>query len=88
MTKYSYEFKKKVVQAYLNGEGGCTHLAEKYDVKNKRQVLNWVHSYSEGDRSVSYAETNPDNDFLSNYYKSLEIIEKKCYNNANRVAKA
>lgn len=36
MAKYSYEFKKKVVQAYLNGEGGYTHLAEKYDVKNKR----------------------------------------------------
>ena len=35
MAKYSYEFKKKVVQAYLNGEGGYTHLAEKYDVKNK-----------------------------------------------------
>ena len=47
MAKYSYEFKKKVVQAYLNGEGGYTHLAEKYDVKNKRQVLNWVHSYNE-----------------------------------------
>ena len=47
MAKYSYEYKKKVVQAYLNGEGGYTHLAEKYGVKNKRQVLNWVHSYNE-----------------------------------------
>ena len=47
MAKYSYELKKKVVQAYLNGEGGHTYLAEKYGVKNKRQVFDWVHSYNE-----------------------------------------
>ena len=47
LAKSSYEFKKKVVQAYLKGEGGYTHLAEKYGVKNKRQVLNWVQSYNE-----------------------------------------
>ena len=45
VAKYSYEFKKKVVQAYLSGEGGYTHLAEKYGVKNKRQVLNWVRAF-------------------------------------------
>ncbi|MHC1747184.1 MAG: IS3 family transposase [Cellulosilyticaceae bacterium] len=45
MAKYSYEFKKQVVNAYLNGEGGYTYLAEKYGVKNRRQVLNWVHYY-------------------------------------------
>lgn len=47
MAKYSYEFKKKVVEAYLRGEGGYACLAEKYGVKNKRQVLNWVHYYEE-----------------------------------------
>ena len=45
MPKYSFEFKKKVVDAYLKGEGGYTYLAEKYGVKNRRQVLNWVHYY-------------------------------------------
>ena len=45
MAKYSFEFKKKVVEAYFRGEGGYTYLAEKYDVKNRRQVLNWVHYY-------------------------------------------
>ena len=59
MAKYSYEFKKKVVQAYLNGEGGYTHLAEKYGVKNKRQVLNWVHSYNElGDDGLIRSRQN------------------------------
>lgn len=47
MPKYSFEFKKKVVKAYFRGEGGYTYLAEKYGVKNRRQVLNWVHYYEE-----------------------------------------
>ena len=47
MAKYSYEFKKKVVQAYLNGEGSYVHLANKYGVKDKKQVSDWVHSYNE-----------------------------------------
>ena len=47
MAKYSYEFKKKVVDAYLHGEGGYTFLAEKYGIKNKRQVFNWVHYYEQ-----------------------------------------
>ena len=59
VAKYSYEYKKKVVQAYLNGEGGYTHLAEKYGVKNKRQVLNWVHSYNElGDDGLIRSRQN------------------------------
>ena len=28
MAKYTFEFKKKVVMAYLNGEGGKEHLAK------------------------------------------------------------
>ncbi len=31
-----------------------------------------VKSISEGERSVSYAETNPDGDFLSSYYDRLK----------------
>jgi transposase len=45
MPKYRFEFKKKIVEAYLRGEGGYAYLAEKYGVTNKRQVLNWVHYY-------------------------------------------
>lgn len=36
MAKYSDEFKKEVVQAYLNGEDSYIHLAEKYGVKNSK----------------------------------------------------
>lgn len=53
MSKYSYEYKKQVVKAYLNGEGGYTYLAEKYSITNRRQVLNWVHNYETfGDKGL------------------------------------
>ena len=45
MAKYSLELKKKVVEAYHRGEGSYCYLAQKYGITNKRQVLNWVHSY-------------------------------------------
>ncbi len=59
MPKYSFEFKKKVVDAYFKGEGGYTYLAEKYGVKNRRQVLNWVHYYEKfGDDGLRRSRGN------------------------------
>ena len=39
MAKYSFDFKKKVVQEYLNGEGGYGYLAKKYTFEEKLQWL-------------------------------------------------
>ena len=47
MAKYSYEFKQKIVQAYLNGEGGYGYLAKKYNIPAKRNIEVWVHAYKE-----------------------------------------
>ncbi len=47
MAKYSYEFKLKVVQAYLNGEGGYRYLSKKYNIPAKRNIEAWVHAYKE-----------------------------------------
>ena len=59
MPKYSFEFKKEVVEAYLRGEGGYSYLAKKYGVKNKRQVLNWIHYYAEfGDEGLRRSRGN------------------------------
>ena len=72
MAKYSFEFKKKVVDAYQRGEGGYTYLAEKYGVTNRRQVLNWVHSYEKfGDDGLMRSRKN---DFYTFEYKHLEAI--------------
>ena len=45
MAKYSFEFKRNVVQAYLNGEGSYGYLAKKYGIPNSEQVHRWVKSY-------------------------------------------
>ena len=47
MAKYSYALKQKVVQAYLNGEGGYALLAKKYNIRNDEQVRRWVKAYGE-----------------------------------------
>ena len=45
MAKYSYEFKKKVVQEYLDGNGGYGYLAKKYNIAKDTQVMDWVKTY-------------------------------------------
>ena len=47
MAKYSYALKQKVVQAYLNGEGGYALLAKKYNIRSDEQVRIWVKAYGE-----------------------------------------
>lgn len=46
MAKYSFEFKKKIVNAYLNGEGGYMYLTKKYGVKAHCDLEKWVHAYN------------------------------------------
>lgn len=47
MAKYSYEFKKKVVQAYLNGEGSYDYLSNKYGIPSSSKPKIWVAAYKE-----------------------------------------
>lgn len=45
MAKYSYEFKKKVVDAYLRGEGSYEYLASKYQIPAWTNIKKWVLAY-------------------------------------------
>lgn len=47
MTKYSLEFKLKIVQEYLQGKGGKGYLSKKYNVKSESQIGNWINAYLE-----------------------------------------
>ena len=47
MAKYSYEFKMKVVQSYLDGEGSYIYLAKKYNIPSKTRIEEWVKGYKE-----------------------------------------
>ena len=42
MAKYSFKFKKSVVEAYLKGEGGYRYLSQKYGVESHKQVCRWL----------------------------------------------
>ena len=46
MAKYSFEFKKKVVMSYLNGEGGYKYLAKIYGISSFSKVKLWVDNYN------------------------------------------
>ena len=53
MAKYSYEFKRKVVSAYLNGEGGYKYLANYYGIAAWTDIKKWVLSYQKlGDKGL------------------------------------
>ena len=53
MAKYSFEFKKKVVLAYLNGEGGSGYLSKVYGVPSRENIRIWVHNYQTfGDKGL------------------------------------
>jgi transposase len=59
MAKYSYQFKKEVVNAYLNGEVGYKYLAEKYSITGKSMVLKWINAYKEyGDEGLMRSRKN------------------------------
>ena len=47
MAKYSFEFKKKIVQEYLDGKGGYGYLAKKYNVPQQCQLRRWINAYKE-----------------------------------------
>ena len=72
MSKYSFEFKKNVVNAYLNGEGGYGFLAKKFGIPNKSKVKLWVDNYNTfGDEGLKRSRKN---DFYS-FEKKLSVVE-------------
>ena len=59
MAKYSYEFKMKVVQAYLNGDGGYEYLSKKYDISHHSLIETWVNAYREfGEEGIMRSRKN------------------------------
>lgn len=53
MSKYSVELKKKVVEAYANGEGGYQALAKAYGVASDEVVRRWIKAYQVmGDEAI------------------------------------
>ena len=45
MAKYSFEFKKKIVQEHLEGKGGYRYLSEQHSIP-KECIRQWVRNYN------------------------------------------
>ena len=59
MAKYSFEFKKKVVTAYLNGEGSYGQLSKIYGIPSHSNIEKWVHNYQTfGDEGLMRSRKN------------------------------
>ncbi|WP_143464217.1 helix-turn-helix domain-containing protein, partial [Secundilactobacillus pentosiphilus] len=50
-TRYSQQTKEEAVLAYLNGEGSLIDISEKFGLRSKTQLRNWI-------RKFTYNETN------------------------------
>ncbi len=78
MAKYSYEFKKKIVDAYLNGEGGYRYLSSIYG-PNAKDIRKWINNYrSFGDEGLMRSRQKKNYSFekklsVVEYYLSNEI---------------
>lgn len=72
MAKYSFEFKKEVVLAYLNGKGGKNFIAEKYGIPAPSNVKKWADNYKRfGDEGLLRSRQNKEYSFE---YK-LHVVE-------------
>lgn len=72
LAKYSFEFKKKIVNSYLKGEGGYNFLSQKYGVLAESNVNKWVAAYQElGDAGLLRSRKNESYSFE---YK-LHVVE-------------
>ena len=64
MAKYSFELKKKIVIAYLNGEGGYEYLARQYGIPQKCIVKRWIKAYEAfGDDGLLRSRKNAEYSF-------------------------
>ena len=43
---YSIEFKRKVVQTYLSSEGSLTEITNRFKLRSKTQLQNWISKYN------------------------------------------
>lgn len=72
MSKYSFDFKKKVVMEYLNGEGGWDYLTKKYKLGTNSQLRRWVSAYQQlGDKGLMRSRKNENYSFK----RKLSVVE-------------
>lgn len=72
MAKYSFEFKKKVVLSYINGEGGYKCLTQKYGIPSTKCLRKWVSYYRNfGDEGLMRSRQNK----VYSFEEKLSVVE-------------
>ncbi len=74
MSKYSYELKLEVVQAYQNGKGGYKYLAKEYGISGTKQIREWVRNFENyGEEGLKKSEKN------QKYSFDFKLSVVECY---------
>lgn len=72
MAKYSFEFKKKAVEAYLQGEGSYAYLTKKFGIPPGKDIRKWVSAYKTfGDEGLIRSRKNQ----IYSFEFKLHVIE-------------
>lgn len=72
MAKYSFEFKKQIVEEYLCGEGGHKYLAKKHNIPASSSIKKWVDNYRAfGDKGLLRIRKNE----VYSFEKKLAVVE-------------
>ena len=72
MSKYTFEFKKKVVLEYLNGGIGYILLAKKHGIKLEANIKVWISKYKKyGDEALLRSRKNKEYSFE----KKIFVVE-------------
>ncbi len=59
MSKYNKEFKQKVVDAYLSGEGGYPSLAKRFQIPSPEGIRKWVIAFKQyGEKGLLSKKTH------------------------------
>src|SRR6478672_6527760 len=69
---YSIDFKRAVVQAYLNGEGGLKAIARQYGICDPLLLL-WVRKFERGELNEELADA----DKVRDYEAKIASLERK-----------
>lgn len=86
---YSGEFKRQVVQEYLDGKGSIENLTIKYGVPSRTTVHSWIIKYTEGEEIRDY-DPQPEvylaTPRKTTFEERLEIV-KHCIDNGKNYKK-
>ena len=73
--KYSDDFKRKVVEEYLEGTESFKSIAEKYNISSKKTVDTWIRKYRKSGNVESLKKGRPKNQQID-YKARYEILKK------------